>query len=127
MAFLPRSVYRSRQFFRSVGASINDEDRAEVARLLTEDQQRLFFSMTPRDQQHCLDVLHALPPEASNDHDLLAAALLHDVGKGRVRLWHRVVYVLVRAVSPRLLQRLASKVDGIASHSEPRRTRRGAP
>lgn len=121
MAFLPRSIYRSRQFFHSVGASIDDEDRAEVARLLTEGQQRLFFSVTPRDQRHCLDVLHALPPEASSDHDLLVAALLHDVGKGRVRLWHRVVYVLARAVSPQLLRLLASRIGGVASivnHSE---------
>ena len=115
MAFLARSLYRSRQFFRSVGASIDDDGRAEVARLLNEDERRLFFSMTARDQRHSLDVLHALPQDARTDHDLLSAALLHDVGKGRVRLWHRVAYVLVRAVSPQLLQRLASRGGALAS------------
>jgi hypothetical protein len=112
VAFLARSLYRSRQFFRSVGASIDDDGRAEVVRLLNEDQRRLFFSMTARDQRHCLDVLHALPQDARTDHDLLSAALLHDVGKGRIRLWHRVAYVLVRAVSPGLLRKLASSESG---------------
>jgi len=121
VAFLARSLYRSRQFFRSVGASIDDDERAEVARLLNADQQRLFFSMTARDQRHSLDVLHALPPDALTDRDLLSAALLHDVGKGRIRLWHRVAYVLVRAASARLLRRLAcgsGALAAIANHAE---------
>ncbi|MCJ7811260.1 MAG: HD domain-containing protein, partial [Dehalococcoidia bacterium] len=45
------------------------------------------------------------------DASLLAAALLHDVGKGPVRLWQRVAFVLLRAMSPRLLRRLASADD----------------
>jgi len=39
---------------------------------------------------------------------LLAAALLHDVGKGGIRLWERVAFVLLKAASPRLLERVAS-------------------
>jgi len=125
VAFLARSLYRSRQFFRSVGASIDDDERAEVARLLNEDQRRLFFSMTARDQRHSLDVLHALLRQGQTDRDLLSAALLHDVGKGSVRLWHRVAYVLIRAASPRLLRKLASgdgswrgALAAIADHAE---------
>ncbi len=41
--------------------------------------------------------------------DLLAAALLHDAAKGhRMRLWHRVGGVLLEAMSPSALHRLAS-------------------
>ena len=44
-----------------------------------------------------------------DDPDLLAAALLHDAGKGhRLRLWHRVTGVLLDAVWPAGLRRLAS-------------------
>jgi hypothetical protein len=126
VAFLARSLYRSRQFFRSVGASIDDDERAEVARLLTEGQRRLFFSMTARDQRHSLDVLHVLLRQDQTDRHLLSAALLHDVGKGRIRLWHRVAYVLIRAASPGLLRKLASSESGswrgalaaIANHAE---------
>lgn len=129
MASLARALYRSRQFFRSVGASISDEERAEVAGRLSAEQQRLFYGMTARDQRHSLDVLHALQRDQHEDAELLTAALLHDVGKGPIRLWHRVAYVLVRALSPRLLDRLASD-DGagwrqaLASCSD--HSRRGA-
>jgi HD domain len=126
VAFLSRTLYRSRQFFRSVGASISQDERRQVEALLSEAQQRLFFSMTARDQRHSLDVLHALFAQNQTDTQLLMAALLHDVGKGRIRLWHRVAYVLVRAISPRLLRRLASSegaswrgaLAAIANHSE---------
>jgi len=48
---------------------------------------------------------------------LLAAALLHDVGKtppqgGRLRLWHRVAVVLMRAFWPGLLERIARNQPG---------------
>ena len=112
MAFLARSIYRSRQFFRSVGASITHEEKLEVAARLSEPQQRLFFAMMARDQRHSLDVLHLLLRQGQTDLELLSAALLHDAGKGRVRLWHRVAYVLIRAVSPRLLDRVASGEGG---------------
>lgn len=108
MAFLARSLYRSRQFFRSFGASISDQERREVASRLSEGEQRLFFAMTARDQRHSLDVFHLLLRQGQTDPELLAAALLHDAGKGRVRIWHRVVYVLLRAASKRLFDRVAS-------------------
>ena len=126
---LASALYRSRQFFRSVGASLSAEDRAEVAQRLNAEQQRLFYAMTARDQRHCLDVFHALQRDGHDDPDLLLAALLHDVGKGPVRLWHRVAYVLIRALSPRLLRRLASESgsgwrQALASFSD--HSRRGA-
>ena len=45
------------------------------------------------------------------DDDLLTAALLHDAGKGRIALWHRVAYVLLEAASPALVRRLAKPGD----------------
>ncbi len=105
---MARSLYRSRQFFRSIGASVSDGERREVAGRLSEGEERLFFAMTARDQRHSLDVLHLLIRQGQSDPELLAAALLHDAGKGQVRIWHRVLYVLLRATSRRLFERLAS-------------------
>jgi hypothetical protein len=41
------------------------------------------------------------------DPALFAASLLHDCGKGNVHLWHRVAYVLLAAMAPWLLRRIA--------------------
>jgi hypothetical protein len=45
----------------------------------------------------------------ASDTGLLVAALLHDCGKGRVALWHRVAYVLLHALAPALLRRWAAE------------------
>ena len=103
-----RAAYRSRQFFGALRARLEKEERAEVAAHLTPAEQRLFSAMDLRDQRHALDVFRVLKSGGQRDASLLAAALLHDVGKGPIRLWQRVAFVLLRVVSPRLLRRLAS-------------------
>lgn len=103
-----RAAYRSRQFFGALRARVGEEERAEVAAYLTSGEQALFFSMEVRDQRHALDVFRIVSANGGRDASLLAAALLHDVGKGRISVWQRVGFVLLNAVSPRLLRRLAS-------------------
>jgi hypothetical protein len=103
-----RAAYRSRQFFGALRARLEEEERAEVAAHLTSAEQHLFYSMDLRDQRHALDVFCVLKSGGHRDASLLAAALLHDVGKGPIRLWQRVAFILLRAMSPRLLRRLAS-------------------
>jgi hypothetical protein len=102
-----RAAYRSRQFFGALRARLEEEERAEVAAHLTPAEQHLFYSMDLRDQRHALDVFRVLKSGGQRDASLLAAALLHDAGKGPIRLRERVAFVLLRAVSPRLLRRLA--------------------
>jgi len=65
--------------------------------------------MSVVDQRHCLDVFHTLLRQGYTDHDLLQAALLHDVGKGevRLRLWHRILSALLEDLCPLLLEKLA--------------------
>ena len=107
-----RAAYRSRQFFGALRARLEEGERAEVAAHLTPAEQRLFSAMDLRDQRHALDVFRVLKSGGERDAALLAAALLHDVGKGPIRLWQRVAFVLLRAISPRLLRRLASANGG---------------
>lgn len=80
--------------------------------MLTERERTLFLSMTPRDQQHCLNVYRHLREEGHEDDALLVAALLHDIGKGEVALWHRVTFVLLESGAPGLLQRYTSPGAG---------------
>jgi hypothetical protein len=118
-------VYRVSQFFRALVAWVPKQELGLLSEYLTPHQVELFQRMPRSDQRHGLDVFHALRRKRQHDHDLLTAALLHDVGKtggvlspstssgrrlskgGRLRLWHRVLIVLIRALRPALLDRLA--------------------
>lgn len=69
------------------------------------------------DQQHALNVVDMLSRQGHTERDLLAAALLHDVGKSvtpgaRLRLWHRVAVVLIHVSWPSWLERLAKDEPG---------------
>jgi hypothetical protein len=91
-------------------ARVQPEEHLFVDALLPSDARALFLTMSAGDQRHCLDVCYALEAQGCHDRDLLAAALLHDVGKGggRVRFWMRPVVVLMRALAPGLLHQLAT-------------------
>jgi putative nucleotidyltransferase with HDIG domain len=66
--------------------------------------------MSSVDQHHCLAVAGSLREAGYTDPSVLQAGLLHDVGKtlGPVRIWHRVLAVLVKAVIPSMWE----KVEG---------------
>ena len=112
MRLASRARDRSRQFFGSVRPRVDETLREQAFALLNDGQQQVFSSMTTRDQQHCLDVYSALCEQGHDDGDLLVAALLHDAGKGKIELWHRVAFVLLDAASPKLLDRFAQPGDG---------------
>lgn len=105
---MPRAWHRVRQFFGALRPSVGVRDRVEAYVWLTPAQQRLFETMTLRDQQHGIIVMRRARAEAGDDAALCAAALLHDVGKGNVALWHRVAYVLL-GTAPRWRERAASR------------------
>jgi hypothetical protein len=102
--------YRVWQFGRSLlPRPLDAADRAILDAHLPPSAQGLFRSMSRNDQRHSLTVYRALRARGCDDADMLAAALLHDSGKGggRVRLWVRPPFVLLRAFAPGLLRSLA--------------------
>lgn len=100
---------RVRQFVAHVRAGVAPEEEAFARRMLPADAWRVFAGMPMADRRHALDVADRLVGAGHDSPDLLAAALLHDAAKGRrMRLWHRVAGVLLEALTPSLLRRLAA-------------------
>ncbi len=95
-------TYRTAQFVRSFGAHARLQDLARTWPFLTEAQRRLFLRLPAADQLHSLRVLDILVESGEKDPDLLAAALLHDIGKVHrpLHLWERAFIVLAQAIAP---------------------------
>jgi hypothetical protein len=72
---------------------IGGDELSQAQDLLSEHESRLFFAMERRDQRHALEVMRRLR-ESTDDRAILAAALLHDCGKGSVPVWLRVLNVM---------------------------------
>jgi hypothetical protein len=98
--------YRVGQFLRALIARAPEEEEIEQAIcLLTPEARALFCRQAVQDQRHGLAVYHTLRQAGHTDAQLLAAALLHDVGKAAAQLppWQRAIIVLLNRLAPRLL------------------------
>jgi hypothetical protein len=86
-----------------------DVDCRLAQQVLANGTYELFTRMAVGDQLHAVKVLRELRRMGHISPDLEQAALLHDVGKsgGRLTLPYRVAIVLLRAMWPGLLRRLA--------------------
>jgi hypothetical protein len=103
-----RFWHRVRQFFGALRPRVTGDERRHAYGYLTPAEQRLFETMTIRDQEHGIIVMRRVAVSAGHDRLLCTAALLHDCGKGHVRLWHRVLHVAV-GVSPAWHRKLAAE------------------
>ncbi len=95
--------YRLGQFWRIWRAKpLPEEAWAEVTAVLSAKEAALFSRFAVSDQQHGYHVLGALQSAGHTHPDLLTAALLHDVGKTRVKLsiWDRSLIVLASKFLP---------------------------
>src|SRR5947207_4490533 len=101
-------VYRLWQVRQQLGfvAPLTTEERVEVACWLPPSALPLFQTMSAVDQRHSLRVCRGLQARGCTDKDMLAAALLHDVGKRGVPFWTRPAIVLGKKLGPRLLKGL---------------------
>lgn len=101
-------LYRVWQFVQALSARpLSPAERRQISVHLTPDQLALFDRMGTHDQRHSLQVLRTLLEDGQAQPDLLAAALLHDVGKARypLRLWERPLVVLTRSFRPQIVRR----------------------
>lgn len=105
---LGRVAYRVRQFATAFTVRMRPHERVEVESLLGPGEEALFYHVKRAARRHSLQVYRQLRCRGIQDRYLLAAALLHDVGKGRVTIAHRVAAVLLEAVVPALLDSLAT-------------------
>lgn len=115
---ISRLSYRARQLRRTLSPGITADDLREAESALGGDLFALFAAMQPADQRHCLDVYHRLRADGEDDRDVLAAALIHDAGKGgeaaqQIHTWHRVAYVILAALPSAALDRLAGGDGGL--------------
>jgi hypothetical protein len=110
-----RAWYRASQFFSALNACVREEDREFVRGLLPGPLLDHFLALKPEDQQHSIAVCRLLMKAGCRDPDLLRAALLHDIGKGRPSLWQRVFFVLLEPIGARTASRaVGSLVDRLA-------------
>jgi hypothetical protein len=96
-------AYRIRQFWRAVTARrLSVEEWREIEKILTPAEGELFRLLARADQAHSYRVMKTLSGGAPQSRALLVAALLHDVGKTRVRLplWLRPAIILGQALFP---------------------------
>lgn len=98
-----RIRYRLWQFWQELWARpLSAQAWRHVAAHLTPAELALFRRFARSDQVHSYRVMQTLLAAGHDDPHLLKAALLHDVGKTRVRLyvWDRVLVVLGKALFP---------------------------
>lgn len=98
---------RMRQGVRALLSWARPVDYEAAAAILSPPLLALFARMRRSEQQHSINVLRTLQARGYSDPALIAAALLHDVGKTRAayHLWDRVLVVLVKAALPNLARR----------------------
>lgn len=117
-------LYRLRQVAQQSGFTpqLTERDYAEVRRWLPASALPLFKTMSAADQQHSLRVCRGLLARGCREPEMLAAALLHDVGKaqGRVPFWTRPAIVLGKRLAPRLLARLVLPLILLDANARPR-------
>ncbi|MBM3123149.1 MAG: HD domain-containing protein [Chloroflexi bacterium] len=95
--------YRVAQFLRAAFARPAAGEDALLEQHLPAPLQPAFARLSRAEQAHAVATLRALLRQGHTDPDLLAAALLHDLGKSRapLRLLERVLIVLAQSWLPR--------------------------
>jgi len=101
---MTRTGYRASQFMQALFAHPAAAEAQLAAEHLPPALQPLFHTLSRAEQSHSVALLRSLLQQGQCDPDLLAAALLHDVGKTRapLRLFDRVLVVLAQRFAPAL-------------------------
>jgi len=79
------SLYRVKQFYRSMVSKVNDEDIDFIKSYLEIYELQLFHQLPTYDQKHCInvarDVKSTCDKRKLQSKNLIKVALLHDIGK----------------------------------------------
>ena len=97
--------YRFRQFWNRVrNRPISSEARTEILAILEPKEVELFDRLSPAEQDHAYRVMKEVSESDTADRDVLAAAILHDVGKtlAPTTLYERSFAVIVSALLPKI-------------------------
>lgn len=118
-----RINYRVRQLRRALSPRVTVEEIAEAEAHLGPGLFPLFAGMQSADQRHCLDVYHLLREQGETEPHVLAAALIHDAGKGgeaalHIRTWHRVLYVALPGFVCGWLGRFSKGFAALRDHGD---------
>lgn len=112
MASVRRAAYRVRQVLLGFRPALRAGEVAAVHALLSEPERALFMAMDARDRRHSMDMLIWLRARTRPSPALEVATLLHDVGKGRLRLAERVAFVLLGVLGEARRDRLCAEGGG---------------
>jgi len=106
----PRLAYRARQFWNALLQPSMKVRSENLQPTLSTSQIILFRQMQPSEQVHAYRVFCQLKEAGETDPDLLAAALLHDVGKilSPLSIFDRVLIVLGKHFFPKAASRWGS-------------------
>jgi hypothetical protein len=109
-----RVLYRVSQFWQALTAAPATEELNQARQVLAPQLMALFLNQPASEQVHSLRVFTRLRLDGVSSTDLLAAALLHDVGKScyPLRIWERVLVVIGQA----LVQRQEASRDEYEPH-----------
>lgn len=100
-----------RQFWQAMNYEPRLEDIEFVSNQLLPSQLRLFLKMQPSEQTHSIWICKKLIEQGQTEQELLAAALLHDIGKTRypLKIWDRAMIVILNTLLPGVAARLSQK------------------
>ena len=104
---MQRILYRIGQFCWALGEVPDPEALARAEELLSTALFDLFTQLQLSEQAHALRIFERLQKQGFSQPDLLAAALLHDVGKALypLRPWERTVGVLAKRFFPNRIRK----------------------
>ncbi|MBN2043836.1 MAG: hypothetical protein JW757_02350 [Anaerolineales bacterium] len=99
-----KALYRLDQFRRAHLDKPTEAEFSRAGEILSPQLFELFSQMMPFEQAHAIRVMDRLVSAGYQEPDLLAAALLHDLGKVNYQLrpWERGLAVLAKRFFPNL-------------------------